>query len=229
MNKILNVIAVTSFFILSLISLGFSEDTLTITTYYPSPYGSYRQLQAYSLGVGDNNNSGSLDNGDIPPNPGDVWIRGSLSIGTTNTGNTLYVNGGIRVVMLAAASATTVCRDGSNDLSTCSSSKKFKDNIAYLKQTDEQNILKDIKQTRIAKFKMKTENNNVTHVGIIAEESPKNLQFIDEHNNANIDLLSAQLGYTWAAIKALDRRIEQLEKENQKLKLKLRISSLGSY
>ncbi|MFA5346456.1 MAG: hypothetical protein WC315_09320, partial [Candidatus Omnitrophota bacterium] len=31
----------------------FAEDTLTITTYYPSPYGVYRELRAKRIAIGD--------------------------------------------------------------------------------------------------------------------------------------------------------------------------------
>lgn len=60
------------------------EDSITITTYYPSPYGSYNQLQANSLGVGDNNGNSALESGDVPSVSGDVWIAGKVGIGTTN-------------------------------------------------------------------------------------------------------------------------------------------------
>ena len=40
-------------FILGFISLSFADETLTITTYYPSPYGSYQDLYvANTLGIG---------------------------------------------------------------------------------------------------------------------------------------------------------------------------------
>ena len=43
MSKLINIIGIAMFFILSLFSLGFCEE-MTITTYYPSPYGSYLVL-----------------------------------------------------------------------------------------------------------------------------------------------------------------------------------------
>ncbi|MBI2565335.1 tail fiber domain-containing protein, partial [Candidatus Woesearchaeota archaeon] len=55
--------------------------------------------------------------------------NGSVGINTTTPGNTFDVNGGIRVGVLAAAAATSVCRDANNDLSTCSSSRRYKTNI----------------------------------------------------------------------------------------------------
>ncbi len=61
-----------------------SDETLTITTYYPSPYGVYNQLQTNSLGVGDNDGDSKLDSGDVPATAGDVWIKGNVGIGTTN-------------------------------------------------------------------------------------------------------------------------------------------------
>jgi len=70
----------------SVMTMCRAED-ITITTYYPSPYGSYNQLQANSLGVGDNNNSGSLDSGDVPATAGDVWIKGQITIAGGSPGD----------------------------------------------------------------------------------------------------------------------------------------------
>ncbi|MDD5560522.1 MAG: hypothetical protein PHT50_00110 [Candidatus Omnitrophica bacterium] len=61
-------------------SVVFAED-ITITTYYPSPYGSYNALQTDKFGVGDNDNSGSLTFADVPSTPGQVWIKGKVGIG----------------------------------------------------------------------------------------------------------------------------------------------------
>ncbi|MDD5476744.1 MAG: tail fiber domain-containing protein [Candidatus Omnitrophica bacterium] len=75
-----------------------AAEEITITTYYPSPYGSYNQLQSKTLGVGDNNGNGVLDSGDVPDpiaHPGDVWIKGKVGIGTSTPGAKLDVNGNI--------------------------------------------------------------------------------------------------------------------------------------
>jgi hypothetical protein len=63
----------------------FAEEKITITTYYPSPYGSYNQLQTDKLGIGDNNSDGSFTSSDVPTTTGDVWIKGNVGIGTTLT------------------------------------------------------------------------------------------------------------------------------------------------
>jgi hypothetical protein len=56
MAKFINLCSITLFFVLTLISLGFSQtqtEQLVITTYYPSPYGSYRNLYvSNNLGIG---------------------------------------------------------------------------------------------------------------------------------------------------------------------------------
>jgi len=60
-------------------AIVFAEE-ITITTYYPSPYGSYSSLQTDKLGVGDNNGDGALTSADVPTTSGDVWIKGSVTI-----------------------------------------------------------------------------------------------------------------------------------------------------
>jgi hypothetical protein len=72
---------------------SFAEEQITITTYYPSPYGSYNQLQADKFGVGDNNSDGSLTSADLPTTSGNVWIKGNVGIGTMDPRSKLSVGG----------------------------------------------------------------------------------------------------------------------------------------
>ena len=74
-----------------------AEESITITTYYPSPYGVYNALQTDKLGVGDNNSDGSLTSLDVPTNPGEVWIKGNVGIGTTSPGAKLEVAGQVKI------------------------------------------------------------------------------------------------------------------------------------
>jgi len=67
-------------------SVVFAAEEFTITTYYPSPYGSYNSLFTDKLGVGDNNSDGDLTAADVPTATGDVWIKGKVGIGIINPG-----------------------------------------------------------------------------------------------------------------------------------------------
>ena len=73
-------------------AIVFAED-ITITTYYPSPYGVYDSLQTDKLGVGDNNGDGILSSADVPVTSGDVWIKGNLGIGKRDLVQKLEVIG----------------------------------------------------------------------------------------------------------------------------------------
>ena len=59
----------------------FAED-ITITTYYPSPYGSYDYLFADKLGVGNNDGVAGFTAADVPTTSGHVWIASRLGIAT---------------------------------------------------------------------------------------------------------------------------------------------------
>lgn len=59
MIKILKLVL---FLVLSFVAYAFaSNETLTITTYYPSPYGSYNQLKTNMLAVGSATSMPSVD------------------------------------------------------------------------------------------------------------------------------------------------------------------------
>lgn len=93
--------------LLSLMFLGLSvyaqDETLTITTYYPAPFGIYQRMVSQALGIGDTNASGSIDVGDAP-NPaadpeqaGDLWVAGDVGIGTVDPQAQLDVNGNVNI------------------------------------------------------------------------------------------------------------------------------------
>ncbi len=54
---------------------------------------------------------------------------GFVGIGTTLPADRLHVNGIIRVITLGAAGSTSLCRNASNQISTCSSSLRYKTNV----------------------------------------------------------------------------------------------------
>ncbi len=88
MSKYINIIGIATFFILGLFSLGFCEESMTITTYYPSPYGSYRELRAQFMAIGGNYSGptycwspASCGSGQIDPNT-NLIVEGNVGIGT---------------------------------------------------------------------------------------------------------------------------------------------------
>ncbi len=94
MAKILKTAFLFSFVLCFFSVFAFAEE-ITITTYYPSPYGSYNALQVDKLGVGDNDDSGTFTSADVPSTSGEVWIKGDVGIGTDNPGAKLDVAGSI--------------------------------------------------------------------------------------------------------------------------------------
>lgn len=92
-------------FLISVISSYASEESLTITTYYPSPYGSYRELRSQMMAIGTNYYSASYTcwpGGSCTypiPAAASLIVEGNVGIGTTNPGtNKLQVNGKIQAI-----------------------------------------------------------------------------------------------------------------------------------
>lgn len=71
--------------------LAAEEESISLTTYYPAPYGVYNSMAVNHLGVGDNNGDGNLNQADVPAEDGDVWINGSVGIGTVDPDEELHI------------------------------------------------------------------------------------------------------------------------------------------
>ncbi|RLB79646.1 MAG: hypothetical protein DRH17_13480 [Deltaproteobacteria bacterium] len=68
------------------VSFCLAQEEITITTYYPSPYGVYEDLKANSLAVG------SAYQSESPPD-GNLIVSGNVGIRTTDPQATLDING----------------------------------------------------------------------------------------------------------------------------------------
>ena len=80
MRKILLFFCIVFFAPLPVFSQSNQTESLTITTYHPSPYGSYRRLQTKRLAVGDRNGDGVLTDADLPQNDGQLYVGRSVII-----------------------------------------------------------------------------------------------------------------------------------------------------
>ena len=142
-----------------LVSVAFAED-ITITTYYPSPYGSYNGLFTNNLGVGDNNGSGSYTAADVPANNiGEVWIKGKVGIGL----------GAVSPTYQLQLSTDSAAKPSTN-LWTISSDKRIKKNISDF--IDGLNVVMKLKPhtQRYNGLGGKGYNDTDTHIGFVAQE-----------------------------------------------------------
>ena len=78
MEKTIFVFCLVFFATLPVFAQSNQAESLTISTYYPSPYGSYDRLQTRRLAMGDRNNDGKLTDADLPPNDGQLYMGRSV-------------------------------------------------------------------------------------------------------------------------------------------------------
>ncbi len=179
--------------IFGLFNLCFAaEESITITTYYPSPYGSYNSLQTDKLGVGDNNGDGNFTSADVPTTTGDVWIKGKVGIGTTGAGYELEVAGDIGA-----------------DAFYYRSDESVKENIQPISHA-----LEKIIALRGVKFNFKFDKTKTETIGLIAQEVEKVLpEIVSESEESGLKFVDyAKVGPVLIeAVKEQQKQIEILK------------------
>ena len=93
MKKKCCIVGIVVLFTLPIYAFAQERETLTLSTYYPAPYGVYDRLITNTLGVGDTNDDTKLNSSDGPANQGDVWIAGKVGIGRVSPSERLEVEG----------------------------------------------------------------------------------------------------------------------------------------
>lgn len=132
---------------------------------------------------------------------------GNVGIGVATALDTLHVDGIIRVQTLGAAGATNVCRNGNNQLSTCSSSLRYKTNIGLFDPG-----MSFVKKLRPISFDWR--NGGMKDVGFGAEEiariDPRFVTYNDkgEVEGVKYDRLSV------AFVNAFKEQQQQIETQN---------------
>ncbi|MBU1134495.1 MAG: tail fiber domain-containing protein [Candidatus Omnitrophica bacterium] len=76
----------------------FAAETITITTYYPAPYGVYNELRSKKMAIGDNWYDGGTHPWEVVDGDGnpidinaDLVVEGNVGIGTTSPGEELHI------------------------------------------------------------------------------------------------------------------------------------------
>jgi len=77
MVKNLKTLLLGIFYILGLFSLSFAEEKITITTFYPSPFGSYRQLTSDQIAIGTNYRNPTYADGTL-------FVENKVGVGTVS-------------------------------------------------------------------------------------------------------------------------------------------------
>jgi len=85
-------IIIAGFFLFVCVAVNYAEE-MTITTYYPSPNGTYDALNVKRLSVGDTNGDGSINASDVSPSSGYLLVADKLGIGTTAPQVKLHIKG----------------------------------------------------------------------------------------------------------------------------------------
>ena len=160
--------------LISVISISAqTSEEITITTYYPSPYGVYQEMNITGRqAIGDVNGDSAYTNADMAvdqsgaPIPGSLTVAGNVGIGTTNPQVALDVAGYINVGQWGTGGVDVCTGSGDNTLSKCVSSEKYKKDIENL------NIgLEVVEKLKPVKFNWRA--NDKADLGFIAEDVEK--------------------------------------------------------
>lgn len=84
------VLLVASVFILLGVNYSSAEERITLTTYYPAPYGVYKEMRVNQMSVGSEYRYAPLSDGNL-------FVSGEVGIGTTNPTEKLDVIGNLKV------------------------------------------------------------------------------------------------------------------------------------
>ena len=103
MKKVLSIFVIVCLFsVLFSFLKSFAQESITLTTYYPAPYGVYREMRVNGLAVGSAYRY-------TPANISDGYliVNGSVGIGTASPVRRLHVHGTGEIALLPGSSAAT--------------------------------------------------------------------------------------------------------------------------
>lgn len=199
------------FFLLFFFACASAEE-LTITTYYPSPYGVYREMRANQLAVGSGFRTSALSDGYL-------YVQNRVGIGKSNPGAPLDVTGNIvasgsmssgSVSSGTIASSANITASGSVTANAFyySSDRALKQNIQPIGQA-----LSKVLNLQGVTFQWKKDGSG--SLGFLAQDVEK--EFPDLVMTSSEGIKYIQYGQLVAplveAIKEQEKRIEQLEQE----------------
>ena len=146
-----------------------------------------------------------------------TFTGGNVGIGTAAPQDALHVNGIVRVATLGAAGATAICQNAQNQIATCSSSLRYKTNVApYLPG------LSLIMRLRPIAFDWK--DGGLKDIGFGAEDIAKiDTRFVTFNQNGEVEGIKYdRLSVAFVnAFNEQQRQIEdqkkQLEEQNKKI------------
>ena len=85
-------IIIAGFFLFVCLVVAYAED-MTITTYYPSPNGTYDALNVKRLSVGDTNGDGNINASDVSASSGYLLVADKIGVGTQSPSSDLAFGG----------------------------------------------------------------------------------------------------------------------------------------
>ena len=192
----------------------------TASGYTSTAMGDYTKAESYSsMAIGRYNVGGGSKNSWVATDP--LFEIGCGSVSGRMNAMTVLKSGRVGISTSSPEYRLQVGNSGDGSQARANawnllSSREYKKDIESFTPSEYQEVLASVKSTEVVRYRFVNDEKNVQHIGVIAEDSPREILSSD----GKAVSLGDYCAFLLAAIKAQQEQIDELKGEIEQLKLK---------